>query len=140
MTAIPTQRGQVLILLAAYLFFGGAASTVLLYNHGYSPRELKKAVKNVVTDEARRNAAQSEISYWSKALEAQTKDLGKTQKQIVKLARQHDATRLEADRIAANMDQSIRKMDRSFLDARFQLKGQLTEVEWDAMWVRLANR
>jgi hypothetical protein len=131
------QRGQILILLAVYLFFGGAASTVLLYNHGYSPRELKKAVASVVADEVRRDAAQSEIKYWSKALEAQNKDLGKAQKKIVKLARQHDATRAEADRIVANMDDSIRRMDRSFLDARFQLKGQLTQAEWDALWGRL---
>jgi molecular chaperone GrpE (heat shock protein) len=110
---------------------------VLLYNHGYSPRELKKAVASVVADEVRRDAAQSEIKYWSKALEAQNKDLGKAQKKIVKLARQHDATRAEADRIVANMDDSIRRMDRSFLDARFQLKGQLTQAEWDALWGRL---
>jgi uncharacterized UPF0160 family protein len=138
MKAVP-QRGQILILLAAYLFFGGAASTVLLYNQGYSPRALKKAVASVVTDESHRNAAQSEISYWSKALKAQNKDLGKAQKKMVKLARQHDATRAEADRIVANMDDSILRMDRSFLDARFQLKGQLTQAEWDALWVRLEN-
>jgi hypothetical protein len=138
MKAVP-QRGQILILLAAYLFFGGAASTVLLYNQGYSPRALKKAVASVVTDESRRNAAQSEISYWSKALKAQNKDLGKAQKKMVKLARQHDATRAEADSIVANMDDSILRMDRSFLDARFQLKGQLTQAEWDALWVRLEN-
>jgi len=138
MKAVP-QRGQILILLAAYLFFGGAASTVLLYNQGYSPRALKKAVANVVTDESRRNAAQSEISYWSKALKAQNKDLGKSQKKMVKLARRHDATRAEADRIVANMDDSILRMDRSFLDARFQLKGRLTQAEWDALWVRLED-
>ena len=138
MKAVP-QRGQILILLAAYLFFGGAASTVLLYNQGYSPRALKKAVANVVTDESRRNAAQSEISYWSKALKAQNKDLGKSQKKMVKLARRHDATQAEADRIVANMDDSILRMDRSFLDARFQLKGRLTQAEWDALWVRLEN-
>jgi predicted nucleic acid-binding Zn-ribbon protein len=137
MTAVPRQRGQILILLAAYYFFGGAASSILLYLQANSPRDLKKAVASVVTDEARKDAAQSEIDYWAKLLKSQTKDLAKSQKKIVKLARQHDATRPQFDRITADMDESVRKMDSRFLDARFRIKGHVTQAEWTAMWAGL---
>jgi len=137
MTSSPRQRGQILILLAAYYFFGGAASSVILYLQGYSPRDLKKAVASVVTDEARKDAAQAEIDYWAKLLKSQNKDLAKSEKKIVKLAKQHDATRQEVDAIAANMDVSIRKMDSRFLDARFGIKEHVTPAEWDAIWARL---
>jgi hypothetical protein len=139
MTAAPRQRGQVLILLAAYLFFGGAASTLVLYL-GYSPRELKKAVASVVTDVSRKDAAQSEIAYWAKLLKSQNKDLAKSQKKFLKLARRHDATRAEADLMTANMDAPIRQMDSRFLDARFRIKEHLTQAEWDAVWVQLRKQ
>ena len=134
------QRGQVLILLAAYLFFGGAASTLLLYLHGHSPRELKKAVASVVDDESRKDAAQSEIAYWAKLLKSQNKDLAKAQKKFLKLARRHDATRAEADLMTAKMDGSIRQMDSRFLDARFRIKEHLTQPEWDALWAQLKSQ
>ena len=139
MTALPRQRGQILILLAMYLFLGGAASTVLLYNNAYSPRELKKAVASAVTDETRKDAAQSEIAYWAKMLKSQNKDLGKAQKKFVKLAKRHDATRAQADQITAKMDTSIRQMDSRFLDARFGVKKHLTQAEWNAMWAHLTS-
>jgi hypothetical protein len=137
MIPISRQRGQVLILLFGFMFFGGASSTALLYLHGHSPDDLKKAVKSVVTDQSRSKAARSGIDQWEKELEAQLKRLGKERENFVKLARRHDATRLQADAISATVDESIREMDRGMLDARFRLKEQLTGAEWDAMMARL---
>ena len=137
MTTILRQRGQVLILLAGFFFFGGASSTALLFLHGHSPDDLKKAVKSVVTDQSRSKAALADIDQWEKALAAQLKSLGKSREDFVKLARRHDATRLQADGISATVDESIREMDSGMLDARFRLKEQLTGAEWDAMMARL---
>jgi hypothetical protein len=137
MIPISRQRGQVLILLFGFMFFGGASSTALLYLHGHSPDDLKKAVKSVVTDQSRSKAALADIDQWEKALAAQLKSLGKSREEFVKLARRHDATRVQADEISTTVDESIREMDSGMLDARFRLKEQLTGAEWDAMMARL---
>ncbi|MEO8306656.1 MAG: hypothetical protein ABI616_01280 [Pseudomonadota bacterium] len=70
-------------------------------------------------------------------MKTQDKGLGKARKSMVKLVKRHDAARSEADAIAKQADESIRAMDSAFLDARFQLKGQLTQMEWDALWAQL---
>jgi len=137
MIPLSRQRGQVLILLFGFMFFGGASSTALLFLHGHSPDDLKKAVKSVVTDPSRSKAAQSGVDQWEKALDAQLKSLGKARESFVKLVRRHDATRLQADAISATVDESIVEMDRDMLDARFQLKEQLTRAEWNAVLARL---
>jgi hypothetical protein len=97
-------------------------------------------VASVVTDESRKDAAQSEIAYWAKLLKSQNKDLARAQGKFLKLARRHDATRAEADRMTATMDTSIRQMDSRFLDARFRIKGHLTQAEWDGIWLQLKNQ
>ena len=137
MIPLSRQRGQVLILLFGFMFFGGASSTALLFLHGHSPDDLKKAVKSVVTDPSRSKAAQSGVDQWEKALDAQLKSLGKARESFEKLVRRHDATRLQADAISATVDESIVEMDRDMLDARFQLKEQLTRAEWNAVLARL---
>lgn len=139
MSSASRHRGQILILIAAYLFFGGAASIALLHLPGASPRELKKAVLEVIADEPRRQAAGAVIDQWDKVLKAQKKAITKAREKTVKLVRRHDATRMDAEGLVATVDESIRGMDSSFLDARFGLREQFTRAEWEAAWARLGK-
>jgi len=61
MMAIPRERGQVLILLAAWLFFGGgAASALVVYDRPVS--EVEKAIKRVIESADRRDLILSDLS------------------------------------------------------------------------------
>jgi hypothetical protein len=46
--------------------------------------------------------------------------------------KRHDAKREEADQVGAKLDETIRDMDRSFLEMRFRAKELVTKEEWDA--------
>jgi hypothetical protein len=50
--------------------------------------------------------------------------------------RRKDATRSEAEPIMAKLDKTFLEMDRSFLDARFRVKEQVTTAEWAAIVAR----
>jgi ParB-like chromosome segregation protein Spo0J len=72
------------------------------------------------------------IEAWEKGKKEQDKEFKKGQEQLVQIMKRHDAKREEADRVAAKLDESIRDLDRSFLEMRFRAKDQLTKEEWDA--------
>jgi len=132
MRRISGQGGQVLIILLGVMFLGGGAASVIAFVQGQSPKEMKEAVKKVVSDDKRRNAVLTVIEDWEKRKEEQDKELKKGQEQLVKIMKRHNAKREEADRVAAKLDESIRDLDRSFLEMRFGAKNQLTKEEWEA--------
>ena len=55
----PRQRGQILILLAGWLFFGGGASSALVV-YDRPAKEMKKVIKRVITDADRRDVILSD--------------------------------------------------------------------------------
>lgn len=132
MKRISGQGGQILIILLGVMFLGGGAASVIAFVQGQSPREMKEAVKKTVSDEKRRNAVLTVIEDWEKRKEEQDKEFKKGQEQLVKILKRHDAKREEADRVAAELDKSIRDLDRSFLEMRFSVKDQITKKEWDS--------
>jgi|GEM_PF-2109529 len=132
MRRISSQRGQILIILVGVLFLGGGAASVLTFVQGQSPKEMKEVVKKVVSDDKRRDAVLTVIEDWEKGKKEQEKEFKKGQEQLVEIMKRHDAKREEADRIAAKLDESIRDMDRSFLEMRFRAKEQVTKEEWEA--------
>jgi uncharacterized membrane protein YgaE (UPF0421/DUF939 family) len=132
MRRLSSQSGQILILLLGALFLGGGAASVVAFVHGQSPKEMKEAVKKVVSDDKPRDAALTIIEDWEKGKKEQEKEFQKERAQLVKIMKRHDAKREEADLAAVKLDESIRAMDRSFLDMRFGVKNQLTKKEWDA--------
>jgi uncharacterized membrane protein YgaE (UPF0421/DUF939 family) len=132
MRRISSQGGQVLIILLGVMFLGGGAASVIAFVQGQSPKEMKEAVKKVVSDDKRRDAVLTVIEAWEKGKKEQDKEFKKGQEQLVQIMKRHDAKREEADRVAAKLDESIRDLDRSFLEMRFRAKDQLTKEEWDA--------
>jgi hypothetical protein len=138
MTVPSRERGQLLVLLAAWLFFGGSASSALVV-YDRSPSEIKKAVKRVIKDEGRRGVILSEIGQWESDQERQDKQVGEYRKELLKSLQRKDAQRSEVESTTARMDVRFVEMDRNFLDLRFRVKEQVTRAEW-AELVSPSNR
>jgi hypothetical protein len=130
-----TERGQVLILLATWLFFGGGASSALVV-YDRPPSQVKKAVKLVITDVGRRDVILSDISAWEAAQKKRDKEVRAAREELFKTLRRKDAQRSEAEPTTAKLDETLTAMDRSFLDLRFRVKEQVTRTEWAGIVAR----
>ena len=131
----PKERGQVLILLATFLFFGGGASSALVV-YDRSPSEIKKAVKRTVTDSSRRDAILTYLDQWEALQKQRDKEISTARATLFKTLRRKDATRTEADEVTAQLDRTSLEMDQSFLNLRFRVKDQTTSAEWAAVVMR----
>jgi hypothetical protein len=131
----PKERGQVLIMVAAYLFFGGSASSALVV-YDRSPSEIKKAVKRTVTDSARRDAILTYIDQWEALRKQQDKSISSARATLFKSLKRQDASHAEVDEMTAKLDTTSLEMDQSFLNLRFRIKDQTTSAEWAALVTR----
>ena len=125
----PRQRGQILILLAGWLFFGGGASSALVV-YDRPAKEMKKVIKRVITDADRRDAILSDLSRWKSGQKKLDKEASSDRKELLKTLRRKDAERSEAEPIMAKLDETFLRMDRNFLDLRFRVKEQVSSAEW----------
>src|SRR5215469_1242857 len=123
------ERGQILILLGMWLFFGGSASTALVV-YDRAPSEVKKTVKRVVTDGTRRDEILSDISVWEAGQKQKDEKVSAQRKELFKTLRRKDAQRSEVDPILNKLDATFLEMDQSFLNLRFRVKEQVTSAEW----------
>jgi hypothetical protein len=126
------QRGHLLILLGAWLFFGGSASSALIV-YDRSPSEIKKAVKRTVSDSTRRDLILTYIDRWEALRKQQDKEISEARATLFKSLRRKEATRTEVDQITAKLDTTSLDMDQSFLNLRFRVKDQTKGAEWAAL-------
>jgi len=125
------ERGQTLILLATWLFFGGgAASALLVYSHPVS--EMAKGIKRVTTGE-RRDAILSQIDQWESVEETREEIVSENREALFKTFRRKDGARAEMEPTLARLDRTFLQMDRDFLDLRFRVKEQVTRAEWSGI-------
>ena len=129
MMAPRKKRGQILILLATWLFFGGGASSALIV-YDLPISEVKKAVKHVITDGSRKNAILSDISRWEAVQEIRDEAVNKSREELLKRLRRKATQRAELEPIMTKLDTSFLVMDLGFLDLRFRVKEQVTNDEW----------
>jgi hypothetical protein len=123
------ERGQALILLAAWLFFSGGASTALIvYDRPAS--EVRKAVKRVIADPGRKSTVLTDISHWESVQEIHDKSVSADRKELLKILRRKDAQRSDVDAIVARLDKTFFLMDWDFLNMRFEVKERVTSTEW----------
>jgi len=129
------ERGQLLILLAAWLFFGGGASTALVvYDRPAS--EINKAIKREITDAGRRDAILSNISVWEAGQDKKDERVREDRDALLKTLRRKDARRSDVEPIMSKLDQTLLEMDQSFLNLRFRVKEQVTSAEWAGIVAR----
>jgi hypothetical protein len=127
--ALPRQRGQTLILLAAWLFFGGgAASALVVYERPAS--EMKKVIKRAMADGARREGILADISQWASTQKKQDKSVSAAREEFLKTLRRQGTARSEVEPMIGKLDQAFLEMDRNYLDLRFHIKVQVTRAEW----------
>ncbi len=123
------QRGQVLILLATWLYFGGGATSALvIYDRPAS--ETTKAVKRVVADEGRRAGILSELDQWESEQAKRDKAVSKDREALLEALRRKDSSLSEVEPNLTALDGQLLAMDRAFLDLRFRMKNQVTRAEW----------
>ena len=123
------QRGQVLILLGMWLFFGGGASSALVaYEHPAS--ELKAGVERAIVDVERRKAILSEVDYWEESQEKKSKDVNGNRDDLLKIMRNQNAQRSDLEPFMATLDKSFVVMDWNLLHLRSRVKAQVTSAEW----------
>lgn len=129
MTFPDKERGQALILLAMWLFFGGGASSALVvYDRPVS--EMKKAVDHVISDGERKDAIESAISQWEYVQEKHNEEVSRNREELLEIMRRKDARRSELEPIMAKLDKRFLIMDWDFLNLQFRVKGQVTSAEW----------
>lgn len=123
------QRGQILILLGAWLFFGGGASSALIaYDRPVS--KVEKSVKRVISDSGRKEAILTSIKNWESAQKVRDKIVSANRKALLDMLRRQDALPAEADALAAKLDISFGAMDQDFLALRFRVRQLVTRSEW----------
>jgi hypothetical protein len=129
MIAPRRQRGQTLILIAAWLFFAGGASIALVaYND--SVESMRKAVQQVVTDKARKDVILSNIKLWESVQELEGERLADAREDLFKKLRRQNTQRADIEPILAELDQTFGVMDWDFLNLRDQVKQQVSSAEW----------
>jgi len=138
MTLSRRERGQVLILLGAWLLFGGgAASALIVYDRPASAT--KKAIKRVIADADRRDAALSDIRQWESGQKKLDKRVRSARDELFTTLRRRDAQPSEAEPSLARIDAALLEMDRGFLEMRFRLKEHVTSAEWAEIGARAAQ-
>jgi hypothetical protein len=123
------QRGQTLILLGAWLFFGGGGATALVaYDRPVA--DIKKIVKRVVLDEDRRKMILSDIRIWDASQESLDERASAYREELLDSLRNRERRRADLDPTLARLDVNLLEMDRDFLDLRFRVRQQVTPDEW----------
>ncbi|HEY2808681.1 MAG TPA: hypothetical protein VGI91_07780 [Steroidobacteraceae bacterium] len=126
------ERGQLLILLGAWLFFGGGASSALVaYQHPVS--EMRKGVEHSITDSARREAIESDIGQWDYVQKIHAGNVSESREQLLKLMRRKDTQRAQLEPLLAKLDKRFLVMDWDFLNLRFRVKEKVSSAEWSAI-------
>lgn len=122
-------RGQILILLATWLFFGGGASSALVvYERPVS--EMKQRVKRAIADEARKEAILADIGRWESLQKQHNKQVNQQREELFKALRLKDTPRSKLEPIMAELDKTFLVMDWDFLNLRFAVTKQVTRSEW----------
>lgn len=136
MMNIAKQRGQTLIILFSALFLGGAAS-VTSFVQDASIKDVKTAVKKVVTDEMRKDEILSLLKEWEKKEKKSRKQIKDDQKSLMKVVSNYDSTRDMLEKATVKLNESIYSEDQTFLDLKFTMRQKLTKEEWDKLLVQM---
>ena len=118
----------------AWYFFGGAGgvSGAILTSSGVD--ELRDQIPIVVEDESRRKSASRTLVDLKKEVEAFEKSFGRSGRKLNKLYVDHADNREEAYLILDNLNSQWEAAQGRALDLRFELRDEMTETEWSALF------
>ena len=113
-------------LLIAYLFLGGGGSSAFLDYIADSP----DAVKTVMVKGEQQEAALDILKSMKKRSKEQSKQSGKTSKELGKLIEGRDLNATEIAAISDRNFENSESYDSDIIDLRFELKEHVTREEW----------
>jgi hypothetical protein len=120
--------------ILAWYFFGGVGgvSGAILTSSGVD--ELREQIPIVVEDESRRKSASRTLMDLKKEVEAFEKSFGRSGRELNKLYVDHSDNREDTFVILDNLNSQWEAAQGRSLDLRFELRDELTEAEWLALF------
>jgi hypothetical protein len=133
--SIHRQRGQVLIILflGSVLFGGSAAGLSWLYG-GNNFQQLRKQLKQVVQEPARRKTLGGILEDLQSSARAFSESHERQVGKLLDILKDHDTTKAEVDRQLADMDSLNRFSRQAMLDQRYALRQHLSAQEWEGLF------
>jgi len=126
-----TQRGQALILIfLGTLLLGGAASGAHGLFSAHQRHQLRKHIEATVTDPVRRKALDFTLEAMEREAAHRSSEQADLEKALFDAMARHDTAPVMFDELTARADASNAAANRTVLDLRFQLRGQLTDTQW----------
>ena len=126
------ERGQILILMGAWLLLsGGASSALLVYDRSAS--EVEKAVKRAVPDAERKDRILTAIGRWESTQKLRDEMVSEERELLLDALRRKETQRNQVTPFTGKLDTSFAAMDQDFLDLRFRIRQEVTRSEWAAI-------
>ncbi len=91
-------------------------------------------IKTVVTDDARRDAAQATLKDMKKRVEVMHKQRANTTRTLDNAVKPHEVDETAIDALLEEHFAMIGQYNRDMIDYRFQLKEQVTREEWQKLF------
>jgi hypothetical protein len=135
------QRGQVLIILfVGTLLLGASAGGMdTVFSEG-AVHTLRKELKGVVTDAARRHKLDPVLDAMDAEARRFSKEHGRLGSELLELMAKHDATPAEFDQLLAQVDTVNAQSRNVLLDLRFRLRSGLSAPEWKQLFDAIQAR
>jgi hypothetical protein len=127
-----TQRGQTLILIfLGTLLIGSTASAVL---GGHSVPEIRERVRDVMTDQTQRAAVDLTMDKFEVSSKRFATDRAKFEEDAFAAFARHDATPEQFRALTDRADALGLAAHKDLLDLRFELRSQLSDAQWRAVF------
>ena len=126
------ERGQILILMGAWLLLtGGASSALLVYERPAS--EVERAVKRALPESERRDRILIAIKRWESTQTLRDEMVSEDRELLLDALRRRETERDQVTQFTRKLDTSFAAMDQDFLDLRFRIRQEVTSSEWAAI-------
>jgi hypothetical protein len=130
-----TQRGQALILIfLGTLLLGGAMGGAHGLFGGKQRQEIRKRLESMVPDPVRREALDFTLQAMAQEEQHHAAERSGFEKDTFDALARHDTPPAAFDALFARADAANAASNRTVLDLRFQLRGQLTDAQWRAVF------
>jgi len=122
-------------LLAAFFLGGGIGGVSAGMLTPASVKQLSVRTEEVIVDSARTKAAQQTLTEVRKEVKAFQKTFTKSGKQLNKSYKDHADGGDDALDILQELNTDWEQAQQRAIDLRFELRGSMTEEEWDVLFV-----
>ncbi|MEE8339350.1 MAG: hypothetical protein V3R56_04350 [Xanthomonadales bacterium] len=123
-------------LLAAYFLGGGLGGVNGSLLTTAVVKQMSERTETIIDDPSRAAAVQQTLRELRKEIRAFERMFAKSGKQLTKSYKNHAAGQEQAFAILSDLNSNWEAMQISAIDLRFELRAQMTEAEWDELFVQ----